>query len=127
MILKKKRNYQLILYSSLWKTQIRSQSYATIFSNMIRLKKCLRCVGEVAQFLNLIYSIDPKSTAFKCINYIKKSKSYKNISLKLSSLANPLLTSGEIPVKFHCLLYKLKFAVAYFTKGHASQKDIDIA
>jgi len=77
---------------------------------MVRPEKCLRCAGEVAQFPDLIYSIDPKSTASKCTDCVKKGKSCE-----------------DVPARLHRLLYELESAAACFTEGHASQKDIDIA
>ncbi|MAD86318.1 MAG: hypothetical protein CL912_25450 [Deltaproteobacteria bacterium] len=124
---KKERDYQSVLHSGSRKTQMRSQSRATVFPSMVRPEKCLRCAGEVAQFPDLIYSIDPKSTASKCTDCVKKGKSCEDVSPKLSSLASPLLTSGEVPARLHRLLYELESAAACFTEGHASQKDIDIA
>jgi len=89
---------------------MRSQSRATVFPSMVRPEKCLRCAGEVAQFPDLIYSIDPKSTASKCTDCVKKGKSCE-----------------DVPARLHRLLYELESAAACFTEGHASQKDIDIA
>ncbi len=124
---KKERDYQSVLHSGSRKTQMRSQSRATVFPSMVRPEKCLRCAGEVAQFPDLVCSIDPKSTASKCTDCVKKGKSCEDVSPKLSSLASPLLTSGEVPARLHRLLYELESAAACFTEGHASQKDIDIA
>ncbi|CZT52559.1 uncharacterized protein RSE6_13905 [Rhynchosporium secalis] len=72
---------------------MKSKARAKVNEKMPRPETYLRYASEYTLFSDLRYTLAPSSIT----NYIKKSKSYEDISINFLSLANTKLIAGEVP------------------------------